>query len=92
MKYTVSVLAPGLCALALSCFGDVVLFDEPQVGNYDRIGAKNPVALPAAVINTCSFNNPYSGFVCLEATGTGNVGTTGSKISMSLAQGWVDPT
>ena len=92
MKYAVSVFAAGLCTLAVSCFGDVVLFDEPQVGNYDDIGAKNPVALPAAIINTCSFNNPYSGFVCVEASGTGLVGTTGSKVSMTFAQGWIDPT
>jgi len=81
-----------LLLLAGQLFGDVVLYDEPQISNYDQIGQKKPPTLPASVIETCSYNNPDTGFACIEGTGTSNTSNGGSKFSIMLAGGWIDPT
>ena len=78
---------------ASTVLGDVVLFDEPQTFSYDKVGVKITPPFSTGIINTCSYNNPYSGLTCIEGTGVGNYGTGGGcKVSISLGPGWIDPT
>ena len=74
----------------LSAPADVVIYDEPQAGPpwYFMVGQKRPITLASSILETCSYNNAYSGVASIEGTGTAN----GNKFSIWLGDDWIDPT
>jgi len=90
-------IAISLLTLVAACSADVTLYDEPSTTGqtYTLIEQMKGPELANSRIETCSYNNAYSGFACIEGTMTADCSTPGhgSRFSIRFANfGWIDPS
>jgi hypothetical protein len=74
-----------LLSVASKLFGDVVLYDEPMATRSWNTTESHSIG---GTIELDSYNNPYSGFECIEGTLVQYEG----RFSVTLGAGWIDPT